>query len=128
MARRFRARRPLVPLVAAVVLASTVLATVPAGADDVPSLRLLAARSEVTVERDGNGSVYLDPGVWITPVGGDFELRVGRVDYESPITITQVDSATGAALRFSNPAEGGAEVAIRWKRATLEAGSEKEAA
>jgi two-component system sensor histidine kinase RegB len=35
---------------------------------------------------------------------------------------------TGAALRFANLPEGGAEVAIRWKRATLEAGSEKEAA
>jgi two-component system sensor histidine kinase RegB len=35
---------------------------------------------------------------------------------------------TGALLRFANCAEGGAEVAIRWKRATLEAGSEKEAA
>ncbi len=35
---------------------------------------------------------------------------------------------TGAVLRFSNPPQGGAEVAVRWKRATLEAGSEKEAA
>ncbi len=35
---------------------------------------------------------------------------------------------TGAILRFSNPPKGGAEVAIRWKRATLEEGSEKEAA
>jgi hypothetical protein len=86
------------------VLASTVLATGPAGADDVPTLRLFAAQSEVSVERDGNGYVYLDPGVWITPVGGDFELRVGRADYESPITITQVDSATGATLR-SLPAD-----------------------
>jgi two-component system, sensor histidine kinase RegB len=35
---------------------------------------------------------------------------------------------TGAVLRFSNPPEGGAEVAVRWKRATLEASAEKEAA
>jgi two-component system, sensor histidine kinase RegB len=35
---------------------------------------------------------------------------------------------TGAVLRFSNLPQGGAEVAIRWKRATLEAASEKEAA
>jgi two-component system, sensor histidine kinase RegB len=35
---------------------------------------------------------------------------------------------TGAVLRFSNPAGGGAEVAVRWKRATLEASAEKEAA
>lgn len=35
---------------------------------------------------------------------------------------------TGAGLRFTNPSGGGAEVAIRWKRATLEAGTEKEAA
>ena len=35
---------------------------------------------------------------------------------------------TGAVLRFANPLGGGAEVAIRWKRTTLEAGAEKEAA
>ncbi len=35
---------------------------------------------------------------------------------------------TGAVLRFANAADGGAEVAIRWKRATLEAGAEREAA
>ncbi len=35
---------------------------------------------------------------------------------------------TGAVLRFSNPAGGGAEVAVRWKRGTLEASAEKEAA
>ncbi len=35
---------------------------------------------------------------------------------------------TGAVLRFTNPSGGGAEVVIRWKRATLEAGTEKEAA
>ena len=32
---------------------------------------------------------------------------------------------TGAAIRFSNRAEGGAEVAIRWRRATLEAAVEE---
>ena len=35
---------------------------------------------------------------------------------------------TGAVLRFANAAGGGAEVAIRWKQATLEADTEKEAA
>ena len=35
---------------------------------------------------------------------------------------------TGAVLRFSNPSEGGAEVAVRWKRTKLEATVEKEAA
>src|SRR4029078_11112109 len=32
---------------------------------------------------------------------------------------------TGAVLRFSNPAGGGAEVAVRWKRATLAASALK---
>jgi len=99
MLRGRRARRPLVPLVAAFVVGATLFSVVPAGGEGLPTLRMFAAQSEMTVERDRHDVVYLDPGVWITPVGGDFELRVGRVDYDSPITLTQVDSATGQVLR-----------------------------
>ena len=96
---RLRRRRPAIPLVASMVLLSTLLASGPATASHVPSLRMFAAQSKITVERERRDFVYLDPGVWITPLGGDFELRVARTDYESPITLTQVDSGTGAVMR-----------------------------
>jgi len=99
MARGRRARRPLVPLALSVILGATLLSVAPATADDVPTLRVFAAQSQLTVERDRHGFVYLDPGMWIKSVGGDFELRVARTDYESPITLTQVDSETGVVLR-----------------------------
>src|SRR3990172_6524165 len=99
MARGRRARRPPVPFVFSVILGATLLSVAPATADDVPTLRVFAAQSQLTVERDRHGFVYLDPGMWITSVGGDFELRVARTDYESPITLTQVDSETGVGLR-----------------------------
>ena len=99
MARGRRARRPLVPLALSVIVGATLLSVAPATAEDVPTLRLFAAQSDLTVERDRSGFVYLDPSVWITPLGGDFELRVARPDYESPITLTQVDSETGLVMR-----------------------------
>jgi hypothetical protein len=80
-------------------LGTTLLSAAPATGGHLPTLRVFAAKSEITVERDRNDFVYVDPGVWITPEGGAFELWVSRVDYQSPITLTQVDAETGAVLR-----------------------------
>ena len=41
----------------------------------------------------------LDLGVFVTPVGGDFELRVARPDYDSPPAVAQTDAASGAVVR-----------------------------
>lgn len=97
-----RARRSLVLLVA---LFSFVTATsgVPVDADEPPTVRLFAAATHVTVERSG-GSVWLDPGVWVASVGGAFELRATRPDYDTPVGLTQTDAATGALVR-TLPAE-----------------------
>jgi two-component system, sensor histidine kinase RegB len=65
-----------------------------------------------------------DPYLSLRAEEGEGKLHMGLGIFIAETLLQR----TGAALRFSNPAEGGAEVAIRWKRATLEAGSEKEAA
>jgi hypothetical protein len=91
-------------LAASMLVASALLSTGPAVAGHIPTLRMFAAQSQITVERGKHDWVYVDPGVWVTPSGGDFELRVARVDYDSPITLTQVDSETGAVMR-TLPAE-----------------------
>ncbi len=75
-----------------------------ASAAEPPSLRLFAADSSITVERSGRGRVFVEPGAWITPVGGTFELRATRPDYDTPVSLTQVDAVTHEVLR-TLPAE-----------------------
>lgn len=96
-----RARRSIVPLV--LVLSLATVGGIPAGAAEPPSVRLFAATTHMTVERSGR-SVWLDPGVWVASVGGAFELRASRPDYDTPVGLTQNDAETGAVLR-TLPAE-----------------------
>jgi hypothetical protein len=60
--------------------------------------------STITVERGRRDWVYVDPGIWMAAVGGAFELRATRADYDSPVVLEQVDAVTGATLR-TLPAE-----------------------
>jgi Lysyl oxidase len=63
-----------------------------------PSLRLVGPAGEVTLLRS-RGQVALDVRTWVAAAGGDFELRVARPDYDTPVGLVQVDSLTGAVLR-----------------------------
>jgi Lysyl oxidase len=85
-----------------VVLALALVATLwPAGASaqPAPSLRLAGPGGNVKLPRFPGGLVPLDLGAWVAATGGDFELRVARPDYDSPVGIDQVDPVTGAVLR-----------------------------
>jgi Lysyl oxidase len=94
--RRFRAP---VPILLAVALTATLFAAPVGAAGATPTLRLFVSSTHVTVERNRHGFVFIDPGAWVTPVTDDFELWVSRPDYDTPITIKQVDSDTKAVLR-----------------------------
>jgi hypothetical protein len=91
--------RPFALLALSICLAVTALAAPPVDAAVAPTLKLFVANSELTVERNGRGFVSFDPGVWVTPVGGDFELWLRRPDYDTPFSFVQVDSGSGAVLR-----------------------------
>ena len=94
-------RRPRVArfLLAALVAASSLAFGVPvAHAQAPPSVRLLAAKGEVTLLRYGR-IVPLDLGVYTAATGGAFELRATRADYDQPIEAVQVDATTGEVLR-----------------------------
>jgi len=93
-----RHHRSLIPLALASVLSATVLSSA-ASAADPPSLRLFVADSEITVERGRQDFIFFDPGAWVTPVGGDFKVLVSRPDYDTPVTIKQVDAVTGEVMR-----------------------------
>src|SRR5262245_46420181 len=90
--------RALVPLALAMAMVLTLFAA-PVDAATAPTLRLFAATSQMTLERNARDIVSFDPGVWMTPVGGDFELWISRPDYDTPISLTQVDSQTRQILR-----------------------------
>jgi lysyl oxidase len=92
-----RTRLSLVVLVLALV---AILAW-PAGASAQtdPSLKLAGPGGTVKLPRFGGGWVPLDVSAWVAATGGDFELRVARPDYDSPIGIDQVDPVTGTVLR-----------------------------
>lgn len=80
-----------------VAAALTWAAAAPAQAP-TPSVRLVGPVGTVELPRFGS-RVPLDVGTWVAATGGDFELRVARPDYDSPVDIVQVDSVTRAVLR-----------------------------
>ena len=92
--------RTRLSFVVLVLVAATTLAW-PAGASaqTPPSLKLAGPGGTVKLPRFGGGFVPLDLSAWVAATGGDFELRVARPDYDSPIGIDQVDPDTGAVLR-----------------------------
>ena len=82
------------------VISSLALSLVPpATAADPPTVRLFAASTQVTAERGRNDVVFLDPGIWVASVGGAFELRASRPDYDTAPSLVQTDAVTGTVLR-----------------------------
>ena len=84
-------------------LAALGVAAPAAHAQEAPSVRLFAAKSDVTLYRYGR-IVPLELGVYVASTGGPLEIRAVRPDYDQPIEATQVDAASGDVLR-TIPAE-----------------------
>src|SRR5690242_15529252 len=77
------------------VLAGASLAPAFAVPDTVPGVRLYVSSAEKSVTRPRGEAAYAQLPIWVTPNGlGDFDLRVERADYESPMTVRQVVHAT----------------------------------
>ena len=56
-----------------------------------PSLRERVVTSHIVVTRaPGQKRVFVDPGVYVIPVGGSFQIDVSRPDYQYPATVSQV--------------------------------------
>jgi Lysyl oxidase len=78
-------------LVVSVLLLGIALAPAAAGAaTDAPSLRLFAAQSHVIVERPHHQPFQVDPGIFVTAVGGAFHLELHRAALGDPISLEQV--------------------------------------
>jgi len=98
-----RSRRIVAAVLGVLVLSSVIAISAPVAAAEPPSVRVFASSSAITVERGREDWVYLDPGIWMAAIGGTFELRATRTDYDSPIVLEQVDASTGATLRTLAP-------------------------
>jgi hypothetical protein len=54
-----------------------------------PTVKLVVAQNTITAERFRH-RVFIDPGIWLASLGSPLEFDVSRVNYASPISITQV--------------------------------------
>ena len=88
----------LCAVLALAVSAVAAFAAAPASAAPA-SLELIPPEEPVSLE-SRNGRVLLDLDVLVASVGGAFELRVRRPDYDSALEIVQVDAGTGAVVRL----------------------------
>jgi hypothetical protein len=93
-----RQNRLIVASVLLAVLAALAWPSAAPAQSTAPSLRLVGPAANVTLYRFKD-RVWLDVGAWVASTGGDFELRVARPDYDSPVGLVQVDSGTGEVLR-----------------------------
>jgi hypothetical protein len=57
---------------------------------DAPSIRLFSSETRVELHRHRGEPVWAEVPMYVTPVGGTFDLRVQRADYESPFLLRQV--------------------------------------
>lgn len=82
-----------------VVSASLSVQPITARETPAPSLRLLASKPRVTLDRHGKRVPLWGLGVWATPTSGAFRLNVTRPSYESPPIVAQVEDEGGEMLR-----------------------------
>ena len=88
-----RARRYLFGLVSSFACLGLITAATAVGGSPVqsfPTLRLFAESHDVIVTRSKGQLAPLDFGVYLTPMGGPFEVDATRASYTDPITLAQV--------------------------------------
>ena len=73
----------------ALLLATILAPAAPLRAAATPPLKLLAASDHVTLTTYKNQPIPLDLGLYVASPDDDFELRVARPDYDTPMSLTQ---------------------------------------
>jgi hypothetical protein len=88
--RRRRSGAIAVALAITVATISTISAPIAGATGTAPTIRLVAASTEVTLRRPAGRRAYLDIGAYIASIGGPFEIWAARPDYDSLVTVSQV--------------------------------------
>jgi hypothetical protein len=96
---RFRKRVVSIGLLSAAALCLCISSAPAGAANPDPSVRLVSPGGPVTLYSQNGRVALVQLPVWVAATDGDFELRVSRPDYDSPVGITQTDSATGDTVR-----------------------------
>jgi hypothetical protein len=96
---RLRRPRPAIALLGLVIAIAFAWPSNASAASSDPSLSLVSPGGPVTLYREGRRVLLVGLPVWVAAVGGDFELRVSRPDYDTPVGIVQVEAGTGDVLR-----------------------------
>ncbi|MQY09601.1 lysyl oxidase family protein [Actinomadura macrotermitis] len=92
-------------LTSAAGAAAYIMVGLPAQAEAKPgSLRLMTGSPSIVLERDTEGSVYLDLGVHLAADKAPFEVRLNRKDYNSRIVATQIIRDGAAVKKRTLPA------------------------
>ncbi|MGZ6545894.1 MAG: lysyl oxidase family protein [Actinomycetota bacterium] len=87
------------------VAASTTLLAGAAGAQGAaPSIRLVTGSTSMTVTRSPGRKAYLGLAVYVAAVGGAFEIRATRADYDHPVSVFQVVNQGGSVTTNPLPA------------------------
>jgi hypothetical protein len=63
-----------------------------------PEVKLVVAQKSITLATQ-NGSVYMDPGIWVAALKSRLQFDVQRRSYRTPLALTQVIHAPGEATR-----------------------------
>jgi len=85
--------------------ASAALSAGAAGAQSAsPSIRLVTGSNSVTVVRSPGRRAYLGLSVYVAAVGGAFEIRATRSDYDHPVSVVQVVNQGGSITTDPLPA------------------------
>jgi Lysyl oxidase len=95
---RWRTRAVAMTIAALTVVPLVATPATHAAEPGVASLRLFSGADEATLFKYGRRIPLYLP-IWIEAIGGDFEVRVSRPDYDTPIQAAQVDPLTGATTR-----------------------------
>lgn len=96
---RLRRRAVSLGLLSIALLCPSIWAAPASAANPDPTVRLVSPGGPVTLFRQDRRVTLVQLPVWVAATDGDFELRVSRPDYDSPVGITQTDSATGDLVR-----------------------------
>ncbi len=70
-----------------------------------PRLGLIAATDHLVLRRPPQQPAYLQGGVYLASLGSAFDLRVGRTDYDHPVTVRQILHGPGADTSRSLPSD-----------------------
>lgn len=105
MSAPHRRRLGVIAFALSIALAATgsLFAPVAQATGSIPSIRLVAGSTKVTVKRPPGRRAYLNIGAYVAAVNGAFEIWAQRPDYDTPVSVFQVVRSGDTITKFPLP-------------------------